>query len=366
MGDSAVYLADNAYYIMFHTYAPGIGWVRIGDKDYHDHVCGMVRSEDTVHKIKVPAHVLDEVGAYTINFRKIIDRCPYFPKSEEEVESRDYTFRSPKGREKTNLYLLGDVHDRHQPGVDVGSYFGDDLDILVLLGDTSENGTRDGAMDAQRIAADITRGEVATLYVHGNHEARGRFSTELRHYVGVGDVFHYTFHTDNIYGIVLDAGEDKFDQSREYGGLAVFDEYRREQIAFLDEVIAKGEYKNYEHVLVFLHIPLIQKRNEPMKDIYYEWIKRLNHIAPEVMLCAHEHVVQFIEPGSDFFGMKQEYPVVAVSVHEGEWVDDMRCRLLDLAGMAMTVTKDKLDFVVTDMEHKERERYSIDLTGRNP
>ena len=141
LNGSVVYLADNAYYIMFTTYAKGIAWVKINDKIYYDHICGMVRSEDTVHKIKVPMSLLDSAGEYSIFFRKIIDRCPYYPKSEAEVESRTYSF-SPVESGKANIYLLGDVHDRHEAGVKTGTYFGVDLNMLVLLGDTSEKGTK--------------------------------------------------------------------------------------------------------------------------------------------------------------------------------------------------------------------------------
>ena len=362
---SAVYLAEDAYYIIFTTYAQGIAWVKIKDKTYYDHICGMVRSEDTIHKIKVPMSVLDSAGEYSIYFRKIIDRCPYYPKSEAEVESRTYSF-SPVESVKTNIYLLGDVHDRHEAGVKTGTYFGDDLNMLVLMGDTSENGTKEGAMDAHRLASEITGGSVPVLYVHGNHEARGKFSTELFRFVGVGDKFYYTFHTGDIYGIVLDAGEDKEDSSEEYGGLACFDTYREEQIDFLDEIIKKGDYKKYKHVLVFLHIQLIEKRNEPMKDIYYRWIERINTIEPELMISAHEHYTDFVPAGSDFFGMiKQNYPVAVTSVHKGEWVDGLYCRLLELAGTAMTLTDNSIKMTVTDTGHTERESYYIDLKKKN-
>jgi hypothetical protein len=61
-------------------------------------------------------------------------------------------------------------------------------------------------------------------------------SEEFYKYVGSkNENFYYNFYFDNVYGIVLDLGEDHDDDWWEYYETAHYDDYRAEQAIFLSK-----------------------------------------------------------------------------------------------------------------------------------
>ena len=139
----------------------------------------------------------------------------------------------------------------------------------------------------------------------------------------------------------------------------MFDVYRRKQTEFLDSIIGKGDYRKHRRVIVFCHIPLVTERNEPMADIYAEWVRRLNVIRPDVMICAHEHRTDFAAAGGNLFDRATlEFPVMTGSVLEAEWIDEVCC-FRDIAGTAVSVGNERILMRVTDFEKKVREEYTI-------
>ena len=63
-----------------------IMWVKIGDRTYYDHCNGILRSNTNMHRVELPMSVLDEAKTYTVVYKKMIERKPYFPTGEPERE----------------------------------------------------------------------------------------------------------------------------------------------------------------------------------------------------------------------------------------------------------------------------------------
>ena len=61
-------------------------WVKVGDELFYDESNGILRSNVLTHRISVPKEVLDEMGKYTVCYRKIIERKPYRTETEDEVQ----------------------------------------------------------------------------------------------------------------------------------------------------------------------------------------------------------------------------------------------------------------------------------------
>ena len=234
--------------------------------------------------------------------------------------------------------------------------------MLVLNGDTSENRFCEELITATVISEALTHSEKPTLYVRENHDLRGELASEMLRYAGTdNEKFYFTFTLGDIYGIVLDGGEDKPDANNEYGNLAAFSAYRSEQISFLDNIIVKKEYEGYSKIMIFCHIPLNTQRNDLMPETYIEWAKRLNVIKPDVMICAHEHYAEFIPVGYNLFGkIILDFPMYIGSVLQAEWIDDV-CHLLDFAGSAMEVKNDKIILKIAGEDFVDREVYTVDI-----
>ena len=161
-----------------------------------------------------------------------------------------------------NYYVISDTHNTIKTPAAAASYWGESLDFLICAGDTASWIDREADLTTfLYLASDITKGEIPVIYARGNHETKGVLAKNYYRYVGsdAGN-YYYTFRLKNIWGIVLDMGEDHADDFVEYCDISRFNAYRDEQTAFLDTVLANAENEfNAEGVdyrIGVCHIPL--------------------------------------------------------------------------------------------------------------
>ena len=128
-----VYAVGKNYQILVPVTCETLMWVSVGDRCYYDDSNGILRSAVTTHKMTVPMDELDREKKYTICYRRIIERKPYFSET-GDIEYYESTFR-PIEKSPVNIYHIADAHNRVEQPVAAGRYFGDDLDLLVLNGD---------------------------------------------------------------------------------------------------------------------------------------------------------------------------------------------------------------------------------------
>lgn len=303
-----VYAVEDTYQITFTTQAKGEAWVVIDGVEYNDTYAGYRKTENDIHKITVPMEVLDNAASYTVYTRAMFLRGPY-ESLQGPVISETYTWKGVNTNDGLNYYVFSDNHLASKAPAAAANYWGEDLDFLISLGDTANwIDHKDELTQLLYLASDITKGEIPVIYARGNHETKGLFADEYHNYVGAdGENFYYTFRMKNIWGIVLDVGEDHEDEHVEFAGLARFDDYRATQTAFLDEVLANAENEfNAEGVdyrIGICHIPLtFTKVDDPLADQKTAWIQRLNQMNLTIMYSGHLHELMFadssIEDGS--------------------------------------------------------------------
>ena len=134
----AVFAVKNDYQIMVPVKSDLLFWVTVDGKNYYDHSNGIVRSSTRMHRVNVPTSVLDKAGEYTVTYRKIIDRKPYFVETEEPV-SATYSFRPVPASGDIKIYHLSDTHGKFDMPSKTATYFGDDLDLFILNGDLPDH-----------------------------------------------------------------------------------------------------------------------------------------------------------------------------------------------------------------------------------
>lgn len=105
----AVFAVKDCYQIMVAARTDVLFWVTVDGVDYHDHSNGIIRSSTRMHRVNVPMEALDKAGEYTINYRRIIERKPYFPTTEEPV-SATYKFKPVNPSGPIRIYHLSDTH----------------------------------------------------------------------------------------------------------------------------------------------------------------------------------------------------------------------------------------------------------------
>ena len=128
---------------------------------------------------------------------------------------------------------------------------------------------------------------------------KGKIAEQFYKFVGAkGEDFYYSFQLDNVYGWVLDIGEDHDDDYWEYYGTANYDEYRQNQIDFLQKEIDSKEYEKFEYRLAVCHIPIVfvnsRKNHEYCKA---EFTRLLNKMDVSMALSGHQHDLFVFEPG---------------------------------------------------------------------
>lgn len=312
--EAIVFVAGDNYNIVWNTTERGLAWVVVDGEKYYDADNGNIKSEEKIHKVIVPQEALDQAGEYTIHFAPTVGRLPYFPQSYNEVE-KTYKFYPVKKQDTVKTYLISDTHSEHEYAIKAANRH--DLDFLLLAGDIADKSMNlEEILTTFRVSAGITKGEKPVIFARGNHDTRGEMAPDLHKYMGTdkGNTY-FTAKLGDIFALVLDCGEDKPDDCKEYGGMAAFEPFRKDQIAFLDDVIEKGEYKNYKHVIMVCHIRLNTAWNEKFKDVYAEWLKRINIINPEIIFSGHEHTYYIQKAGAELFdtGVKFNMPVIVGS-----------------------------------------------------
>jgi hypothetical protein len=319
------------YHIMLPVKSPLLLWVQIGEETYYDESNGILRSNVQIHRIVVPAEALDKAEGYTLCYRKIIDRQPYFPKTEDEVQIF-YPFRPLKKTEDIHIYQLADTHGMIETSAAAAGFFGDDLDLLILNGDIADHsGSVENISIAYRIASLVTGGTLPCIFSRGNHDLRGACAENLAEYTPNqnGNSF-YTFRVGCIWGILLDCGEDKNDDHPEYGGTVCCHAFRQRETRYLEKVIAnsKDEYAadGVVYRLSLSHVPFAHNntaldRNlqtpvfliEP--DILTRWLELLKEfVHPDLMLSGHLHLCAVSPIGGKYDQKGQPCPVIIGSL----------------------------------------------------
>jgi 3',5'-cyclic AMP phosphodiesterase CpdA len=309
----------------------------------------------------VPAELLDREKKYTVCYRVIRKRKPYFTDAGEEL-CYESDFR-PVQSSPVRIYHVADAHNLVDEPVAAGSYFGDRLDLLVLNGDIpNHSGKIEYFTVIHEIAAKLTGGEIPVIFSRGNHDTRGIYAEKIADHTPTDcGRSYYTFRVGHVWGIVLDCGEDKPDDHAEYGHTVCCEDFRRRETEYIKDVIKnrKTEYEadGVENRLVICHVPFSEKFSSPFdieEDTYKEWCRLLReHIHPQLMLCGHTHSAYVTKVGDAKDDKGQPCPVVVAS--------EIDTRKKWFLGGAITLGKDGCSICFTDSDGNETETKKIDF-----
>lgn len=312
--EPVVYLVDDEYEIIFFTTHRGIAWVEIDGVNYYDEFCGVINSSKTNHRIYVPMDALDNAKKFTVHYMPVRERAAYRPVG-GNVVTKEYAFRPIDMSDGLQTYVIADSHGIVDDSIKASNYFGDDTDLIILCGDIVEPRTIGDINTLMKIARGASGGIVPIVYARGNHEDRGEYANQLHEYVGTDHgKTYFTFRVANLWGIVLDYGEDKEDSHEEYGGMINFSGFREEILGFLEDVVdnADSEYNasGIDYRIAICHVPFGSSKGLDV-DMFNKWRDLCSKMDLDIMISGHSHKTNFFEAGSKF--KNQNYPVVVCS-----------------------------------------------------
>lgn len=313
----AVCAVEQDYCIILLCECPALASVIVGGVTYTDNNNGVMRTDTRVHKITVPAAALDAAAHYTVHLAPLADHCNYFPKP-APTEAYEYDFRPVPTDRPAELYVLADTHgDPVTPAA--AALARPSIDALILCGDIGDSAdTPDQIETLHRLAAAVTRGEYPVIYARGNHDTRGHMAERLTDYIPTRNgTTYYEFRLGSIWGVVLDAGEDKPDDRTEYGGVCDFPAFRRGQTAYLQSLIARA-HETYnapdvQYRIAVCHMNFAYTKfafTQTTPAIYNDWIACLNEIGIDLMLCGHNHVIADLPDSGCTGPVRPNYPTV--------------------------------------------------------
>lgn len=285
----------------------------VDGKTYYCQSNGIRKSGTRVQQFVVPAEALNRTKRYRITYEVLNKRLAYSSERQPAV-SIEYSFRPIEKDTNINIYHLSDAHGMEKAAVKTGSFFGGELDMLVLNGDIAHSSeTEDDVLLNYRIACEITKGEIPCVITRGNHDLRGKCAEKLEELMPTdGGRPYYTVKVGPVWMLVLDCGEDKLDSHGEYGGTAVFHEFRMQETEFINNVVASNEYNadGVKYRFVLCHIPFCHSDDSECKgerpfnienEIYTDWCAKIKeNIKPDLSVFGHVHTTQVFPAGSSF------------------------------------------------------------------
>lgn len=350
----SVFVIGDAYEILLNLCEPGLVSLSVGDEVYYEDNAGALRSERTVCRIRLPQAALDAAGSYEVVYRKTIERKAYFSLFEDEERLR-FAFSPVPSEGAVNIYYIADVHYSFDTALRTVDYFGDELHLLIANGDLGEVETEENYLEVCEFLGAAAGGRVPIIMARGNHDTRGRLAERFTDYFPAnGHDTYYTFTLGAFSGIVLDCGEDKPDDHREYGkyngapvynGSNIFERFRRRETEFLRGVtLPEGKPRiAISHICPSMPVMEADSVFNIEGELYTAWNRELARIGIDVMITGHLHRLLVLEKNDERALRPNPYPVIV-----GARPDS---RNNYMAGTAITLYPDRLEYKFTDNSH---------------
>ncbi len=368
-----VFVIGNEYEILITAKEKGIFSVRINGESYYVENSGVLPSEKTIAKIRVPQDVLNAAKTYEIVFRAAINRRGYFSQFKPS-QTESFSFKPLEKTENIHIYHIADIHGAFEKTKNAAFYFGDDTDLFIFNGDIGEANYEDSYFEICKYVGDISKGNVPVVYARGNHDARGKLAERFSEYFPTnGQNTFYTFELGILQGVVLDCGEDKrddhtdekFDIPEVYGGVNIFHAYRQKELRWLRETKLSSDEKI---TFAISHICPVLASLRPgwgcddiERDCYGQLNAELERLGVQFMLSGHYHNSFIVFPDDERNIIPHNYPVVFASKLTGVKYAGGLMSLEKFYGAAITVNKDKIEVLFTDQNHEILEQHVINI-----
>lgn len=216
--------------------------------------------------------------------------------------------------DRCHFVVWNDTHD-HEDTIQKLHEVTPQADFLLWNGDTCNDWKSEDQLVPTLLhpgGCDISAGR--PLFLNwGNHDVRGKWAFKAQQLIAMpqGRPFH-AFRHGPVAFIALHTGEDKPDNHPSFGGRVALEELRREQAAWLREIITRPDLRDAPHRVVFCHIPLRWKK-EPA-SVRYEtggydlfargcreaWHDALVSWGAQILISGHMHEDAHVPADGDF------------------------------------------------------------------
>ena len=303
---------NNGMTIVWETTIPAYSWVEYGTdtlnlKQKRLIIDGQAEFNESIHKIRLEGLTSGQTYYYRVCSQEILQYKAYSKKFGHTSKSEFYSFTMPDaGSDSFTAIIFNDLHQRSNVFQTLLKQVEKvDYDFVVFNGDCIDDpANHDQATRFVSLLTEAVHGDrTPTLFIRGNHEIRNAYSIGLRkHFDYVGGKTYGAFNWGDTRIVMLDCGEDKTDDHREYSGLNDFTQLRQEQVSFLEQELKSKDFKKADKRILIHHIPLYGCHNL-CKEL---WEPLLRKAPFHVSINAHTHKFTHHLKGA----LGNNYPVV--------------------------------------------------------
>ncbi len=281
---------------------------------------GLIDADTTLHQIAIDGLQPGSTCHYRVVSTEIVEFRPYRVKFGPTVtEEGQFTTLDPR-KERFSFLVVNDRHGKVpelRQALEASKW--EDVDLVVGLGDMINDPMSEEQIFRTFIdpCTEFFAGRIPLIFVRGNHEARGLMARSLMDYFpNRNGRFYYSFDHGGVHFLVLDAGEDKADDSSEYSGLVAFEGYLKEETEWLRRELNSTAFREARFRVCLLHIPPASYRvADEKKFIRPAWIREtwnpmLNRAGLDLMISGHTH--RYAEFAAD---EERAFPVVVGGTH---------------------------------------------------
>ena len=337
---------NNGMTLVWETTIPAYSWVEYGTdtlnlKQKRLIIDGQAKFNESIHKIRLEDLISGQTYYYRVCSQEILQYKAYSKKFGHIAKSEFYSFTMPDAEtDSFTAVIFNDLHQR--PNVFqalLKQVEKVDYDFVVFNGDCIDDpANHDQATRFIKLLTEGVHGDrTPTLFIRGNHEIRNAYSIGLRkHFDYVGGKTYGAFNWGDTRIVMLDCGEDKTDDHKEYSGLNDFTQLRHEQVGFLQEELQSKAFKKADKRILIHHIPLYGCDNL----CWNLWEPLLRKTPFHLSINAHTHRFAYHPKGS----LKNNYPVVIGGGNKVENAtvmilekkkDELRIKVLDATGKVL-------------------------------
>ncbi|MBQ3499369.1 MAG: metallophosphoesterase [Clostridia bacterium] len=293
--EPAVFDCGGEYYsVVWVTSGKGSGYVTYTyegkEKTVWETSGGLIKTDDTIHSVQIPKSEL-QGNTYKVGSQRVGFKFGYNAFKRRTVESKEYNFNGTPKQDDIKILSISDVHYMEKKMNKALSYITEKPDIVVMLGDfmSQMEYKSDFVKYVLGNAHNLSGGEIPVVYVRGNHETRGEFGAQAIKYMPseTGE-YYFTFDFGSLSAVVIDSGEDKEDDHKEYSGLVDFATYREQEYNWLCSLDA-SKFEGAKYKLAISHDPTLTDH------FGKDWTAPLNTLGVDLIVGGHHHQSRFIE-----------------------------------------------------------------------
>ena len=306
-----VFEAGNYYNVVWQTTAgiPCAGYVELSGekKEWKDSHGGKLRTE-TTHSVRIPKEKLAG-KTYTISSRVVTNYNAYGTYNKNDptsygpfVKGTAVKFAALPG-DKSSKFTVIAVANKTGGRADakkLKDIYKGTANMLVLLGDMTTDLNKEANFGKSIIeyANEVTGGAYPVMYLRGEGETKGEFAANVNRFIRpfttelVTNRMYQSFvHGSNYSFIGLDTATTKADSDASYNGFAGFDKYRKEQVAWLDNMPRSfpGDYN-----VVFGNAP------DLTNVVGNDFTKNFKNLKVQLAVTAGKGAAEFVDGGAGY------------------------------------------------------------------